>query len=206
MKSAQCRLHVHIITFALSITNKFLGQLINPRHMREGYGTRSVCVTKLAPTYLVCESKVQCYKGSVWCSKRIGGLLRKHFVHRVSDSMTLPFNKMLCISHYIRHVGIINPRCMHFRHSCKYHWCWSPLLPSLLSSLVSFDDDSGGSIPFNSEGMYSCGTLWLAKLVCMHIVLGPTWLTCSDNIGHTLYYSLDTLTNHKTKLTKMIRP
>ena len=62
MKSAQCRLHVHIITFALSITNKFLGQLINPRHMREGYGTRSVCVTKLAPTYLVCESKVQYYK------------------------------------------------------------------------------------------------------------------------------------------------
>ena len=35
-----------------------------PRCMRESYGSRSVClsVTKLAATYLICESKVQCYK------------------------------------------------------------------------------------------------------------------------------------------------
>ena len=37
---------------------------INPQHMREGYGSRSVCVsvTKLAATYLVCESKMQLCK------------------------------------------------------------------------------------------------------------------------------------------------
>ena len=32
--------------------------------------------------------------------------------------------------------------------------------------------------------VHSCGTLWLslAKLVCMHAVLGLKWATCSDNI------------------------
>ena len=38
--------------------------IINPWCMREGYGSRSVCVsaTKLATTYLICKSKVQLYK------------------------------------------------------------------------------------------------------------------------------------------------
>ena len=46
--------------------------IINPRRMREGYGSRSVCVcmcvsvclsvTTLTATYLVCESKLRCYK------------------------------------------------------------------------------------------------------------------------------------------------
>ena len=36
--------------------------LINPRCMREGYGSRSVClsVITLAATYLVCESNLLC--------------------------------------------------------------------------------------------------------------------------------------------------
>ena len=36
--------------------------IINPWHMREGYGRRSVClsVTKLAATYLVFKSNLQC--------------------------------------------------------------------------------------------------------------------------------------------------
>ena len=38
--------------------------VINPRRMHGGYGSRSVClsVTALAATYLVCKSKVRCYK------------------------------------------------------------------------------------------------------------------------------------------------
>ena len=53
-----------------------LGSLINPRSMREGYGSRSVCVcvclsvclsvylsvTAQTTTYLVCESKFLCCK------------------------------------------------------------------------------------------------------------------------------------------------
>jgi hypothetical protein len=36
--------------------------LVNPRHMREGYDSRSMCVSvaELAATYLVCESKLRC--------------------------------------------------------------------------------------------------------------------------------------------------
>ena len=46
----------------------FPANMINPRHMHEGYGSHSVCVcvclsvTTLTATYLVCESKLQCYK------------------------------------------------------------------------------------------------------------------------------------------------
>ena len=46
--------------------------VVNPRRMREGYGSRSVCVcvcvslcvsvTALAATYLVYKSQVRCYK------------------------------------------------------------------------------------------------------------------------------------------------
>ena len=39
--------------------------IFNPRHMREGYGSRFVCVcasvTELAATYLVFTSKVGCH-------------------------------------------------------------------------------------------------------------------------------------------------
>ena len=37
--------------------------IINPRRIREGYGSHSVClsVTKLAAIYLVYKSKLQCY-------------------------------------------------------------------------------------------------------------------------------------------------
>ena len=58
--------HVHVLRIAISI---------NPRRMREGYGSCSVCVcvlsvcvsvclsvTVLATTYLVCKSKVRCYE------------------------------------------------------------------------------------------------------------------------------------------------
>ena len=39
-------------------------QVINPRRMREGYGSRSVClsVTTLAAIYLVCKSKMRSYR------------------------------------------------------------------------------------------------------------------------------------------------
>ena len=45
-----------------------VASLVNPRHMREGYGSYSVCVcicvsvTTLTATYLVCESKMWFYK------------------------------------------------------------------------------------------------------------------------------------------------
>ena len=39
---------------------------VNPRRMREDYGSRSLClcvsITKLAATYLVCKSKLRCYR------------------------------------------------------------------------------------------------------------------------------------------------
>ena len=49
--------------FILSWTTMKFSSLINPRCMREGYGSRSVClsVNKLAATYLVYKSKLQCY-------------------------------------------------------------------------------------------------------------------------------------------------
>ena len=45
--------------------------LVNPRHMRKGYGSQSVCVcvlsvTLLATTYLVFTSKVKVSYGSSW--------------------------------------------------------------------------------------------------------------------------------------------
>ena len=38
--------------------------IINPRHMHEGYGSRSVClsVTMLAATYLIFKSQMKCYR------------------------------------------------------------------------------------------------------------------------------------------------
>ena len=92
--------------------------------MREGYGSHSVCVsvrlsvTTLAATYLVCESKLQCYKvpygvPNSWFVCISQKMLYSPVLASFADSKLLDFsdpdqptlciNRMLCVSRYIRH-------------------------------------------------------------------------------------------------------
>ena len=86
---------------------------------------------------------------------------------------------------FVLQFGVINPRCMCFRHGCKNHQSWSPLPASLLSPLASFQRlwyDNGFFLTLRvCTSMLSCQlpwhcvflwyplTFWLAKLVCMNL-------------------------------------
>ena len=100
--------------------------------MREGYGSRSFClsvclsiclsVTTLAATYLVCESNFRCCKVPygvpnawfVWISpKTLRSPVLASFadsklldLSRASDSITSRINRTLCVTRYIRYVRI----------------------------------------------------------------------------------------------------
>ena len=120
--------------------------IINPWRMRHRVTVVILCVclsvTKLAATYLVCESKVQHYKDSygvpnawfVWillktlCLSVLVSFADSKLLDfsQASDSLTLRINGMLCVARYIRCVCIINPRCMRFRHGTQR---WSPPPP-----------------------------------------------------------------------------
>ena len=91
-----------------------------------------VSVTKLADTYLICESKVQLCKVPYGIPNAcIVWILLKTLYFPVlvsfadaklldffpaSGSMTLCINRTLCVVRYIWYVRISNPWCMCFRH------------------------------------------------------------------------------------------
>ena len=98
-------------------------------HVLQGYDSHSVCLLpKLAATYmyLVCESKVRCYKVPygvtnapiVWMPKTLCLPVLASFAD--SKLRILYVQIVHCVScmRYIQYVSI-NPWRMRFRHSCK---------------------------------------------------------------------------------------
>ena len=106
-------------THSLTLLNY---ELINPRRMHRRVTVVVLCVclsvTKLTVTYLICESKVQCYKVPygvpnawfVWISpKMLYSPILASFADSklldfspASSSMTLRINRTLCVARYIQ--------------------------------------------------------------------------------------------------------
>ena len=92
-------------------------------------------VAELTATYLVCESKMRCYKVPygipttcfVWispkmlCSPVLASFADSKLLDfsRASDRMTWHINRIFYVARYTRYVQTINPRRMHYRHSSQ---------------------------------------------------------------------------------------
>ena len=133
-----------------------------------------VSVTKLAATYLICESKVQLCKVLygvpnaciVWISlKTLYFPVLMSFADAkllnffpASGSISLRINRTLCVARYIQYVRITNSWRVRFRHGCK-NTCQRRHLPSS-AHWRAFNGLSW--LLFNSKGpchVHSCGTL-----------------------------------------------
>ena len=132
-------------------------------------------VTKLAATYLVCESKVQLCKlpygiPNAWislkmlCSPVLASFADSKLLDfsPASGGMTLRINRMLYVALYMVRTCIINPGRMRFRHDCKNA---TTFLAQHTGELSTDEAGDSGFISTLRVCMFSCHAMTVCILV-----------------------------------------